>query len=439
MPVIPPCHRHGALLVKIALSLFVLIVIADAASAQRPSRFLKSRFEQFDTDGNGAITIDEAPRPGLVRLNDLDKNGSLSPAEFETLMKKIVGGSQSSDDAGPWKPAEFVGDIPADAPISKQSVLAAAKYSAEQRGISFLVMHDGKLIYADYPGGGSATRAHELASGTKSFTGVMAIAAIEDGIIESLDEKVCNTITSWKNDPMKSQITVRHLLTLTCGLSPESDSNRYVPSYAEAIQSKPVAKPGEKFAYGSVPFQCFGEFLRLKLKASGSNDSPLDYMNRRLFVPIGLEYKTWRKDVDGNANLPSGAQLTATDWAKYGELLRMGGQWNDTQIVSSEKLDQCFVGTNANPGYGFTFWLNATMSPQKRRSIPQLRRGTDDMTTTEAIPSDLVFAAGAGKQRLYISRDAKLVVVRQGEGIVDALDGKPDGFSDREFMTRLLN
>lgn len=425
---------------RIVLSLCVVIAITATASAQRrPSQFLKSRFDQFDTDGDGVISIREAPRPGLVLLNDLDKNGSLSPSEFDTLMKKIVGGNQSGGDAGPWKPSEFVGEIPADAPITKQSILAAAKYSADQRGISFLVMHDGKLIYADYPNGGAATRAHELASGTKSFTGVTAIAAIEDGIIESLDENICDTITAWKGDPMKSQITVRHLLTLTCGLSPENKSNRQVPSYAEAIENGAVAEPGEKFAYGPVPFQCFGEFLRLKLKASGSDESPLDYMTRRLFAPIGLEYKSWRKDNDGNPNLPSGAQLTATDWAKYGEMLRLGGQFNGTQIVPSEKLDQCFVGTDANPGYGFTFWLNAKMSPQKRRSIPQLRRGTDDMTTTEAIPSDLVFAAGAGKQRLYISRDAKLVVVRQGEGIVDALDGKPDGFSDREFMTLLLN
>lgn len=424
---------------RIILSFCILIAVTAATSAQRPTQFLKSRFEQFDTNGDGAISVREAPRPGLVLLNDLDKNGSLSPSEFETLMKKIVGGNQSSGNAGPWKPAEFVGEIPADAPLSKESILAAAKYSADQRGISFLVMHDGKLIYADYPNGGSATRAHELASGTKSFTGVTAIAAIEDGIIESLDEKVCETITSWKSDPMKSQITVRHLLTLTCGLSPENNSNRQVPSYAKAIENAAVAKPGETFAYGPVPFQCFGEFLRLKLKASGSSESPLDYMTRRLFDPIGLEYKSWRKDNDGNANLPSGAHLTATDWAKYGEMIRLGGQFNGTQIVPRAKLDQCFVGTDANPGYGFTFWLNATMSPQKRSSIPQLRRGTDDMTTTEAIPSDLVFAAGAGKQRLYVSRDAKLVVVRQGEGIVDALNGKRDGFSDREFMTLLLH
>lgn len=428
---------------RIVASLCVVFAIVAVASAQRPSRFLKSRFEQFDTDGDGKISIREAPRPGMVLLNDLDKDRALSPAEFEKLMTRIVEGAPSGGNDGPWKPGEFAAEVPADAPISKPSILAAAKYSAQQRGISFLVMHDGELIYADYPNGGSPTRAHELASGTKSFTGVIAIAAIEDGIIESLDEKICDTIVAWKTDPQKSQITVRDLLTLTCGLSGKNKSGRralghQVPSYADAIEIDAVAAPGQTFEYGPIPFQCFGEFLRLKLMASGSDESPLDYMTRRLFVPIGLKYKSWRTDDDGNATLPSGAQLTASDWAKFGELVRMGGAWDGTQIVPREELGRCFVGSEANPAYGFTFWLNQPVRPDQRRSIPQLRFSTDDMTTTEKIPSDLVFAAGAGNQRLYISREAGLVVVRQAQGIVEALDGKPNGFSDREFLTLLL-
>ena len=266
----------------------------------------------------------------------------------------------------------------------------------------------------------------------------MAIAAIEDGIITSLDEKVCDTITSWKDDPRKSQITVRHLLSLTSGLSPSSTTGKQVPSYASAIENKAVAMPDESFAYGPVPFQCFGEFLTRKLKASGRDESPLDYLTRRIFEPIGLEQGAWRTDEDGNPNLPSGAQLTASNWAKFGELVRLGGTWEGQQIVPQDKLDQCFVGSGANPGYGLTFWLNEPVDEAQRHSIRQLRFATDDMTKTENIPSDLVLAAGAGKQRLFISRDAKLVVVRQASGIVDSLDGKRDSFSDRDFISRLL-
>lgn len=59
----------------------------------------------------------------------------------------------------------------------------AASYSAEHRGISLLVMIDGKIVFEDYPNGGRANRPHELASGTKSFSGVMAACAVQDGLL----------------------------------------------------------------------------------------------------------------------------------------------------------------------------------------------------------------------------------------------------------------
>lgn len=37
-------------------------------------------------------------------------------------------------------------------------------------------------------------------------------------------------------------------------------------------------------------------------------------------------------------NLPSGAFLTAPEWVKFVELIRLKGQWNGKQIVASEPL-----------------------------------------------------------------------------------------------------
>ncbi|MFZ5831671.1 MAG: hypothetical protein ACOY3P_16415, partial [Planctomycetota bacterium] len=50
----------------------------------------------------------------------------------------------------------------------------AAEYSAAHRGISMLVMLDGRIVFEHYPNGGRPDRAHELASGTKSFSGILA-------------------------------------------------------------------------------------------------------------------------------------------------------------------------------------------------------------------------------------------------------------------------
>ena len=49
-------------------------------------------------------------------------------------------------------------------------------------------MQQGRIVFEDYPGAGGPTRGWELASGTKSFTSIIAAAAVQDGLL-SLDER----------------------------------------------------------------------------------------------------------------------------------------------------------------------------------------------------------------------------------------------------------
>src|SRR5205814_9185898 len=94
---------------------------------------------------------------------------------------------------------------------------SAAAYSAKHKGISCLVMIDGNVVFEDYPNGGKADRAFELASGTKSFWGVAAVAAVQDGLLK-LDERAADTLTEWKDDAKKSKVMLRQILSLTAGL-----------------------------------------------------------------------------------------------------------------------------------------------------------------------------------------------------------------------------
>lgn len=321
-------------------------------------------------------------------------------------------------------------------PLRPEYHKLAAAYSAGQRGLSVLVMVDGQTVFEDYPNGNTAERTHELASGTKSFNGVMAACAIADGLIGSWDEKVALTITEWKDDPRRAKITLRQLLSLTSGI-PGGGIGR-APAFADAIATAAVADPGERFAYGPAPFQIFGELMRRKLAKSDKKEGVLEYLHRRVLDPIGLTHGTWRKDKDGNPLLPQGAFLAARQWVKFGELVRLGGQHGDKQIVPQKLLDECFVGSQANPAYGLSWWLNREVSPEIRRNIPLLRVAQDLAGPKDDVLPDLVFAAGAGDQRLYISRQHKLVVVRQASGILQTLAGQRSQYSDREFLSRLL-
>ena len=89
-----------------------------------------------------------------------------------------------------------------------------------------------------------------LASGSKSLVGVAGVAAVQDGLIR-LDDAASESITEWKDDPTKSRITYRQLLTLTSGLTPGERGTRRKPPPWKDIAGKPMtAKPGERLGTG---------------------------------------------------------------------------------------------------------------------------------------------------------------------------------------------
>src|SRR5204862_7475177 len=96
-------------------------------------------------------------------------------------------------------------------------------------GLAMVVMTNEKTVIEHYPDGGGAEMPCKIFSGTKSFWGIAALCAVRDGLIK-LDDRVADTITEWKNDNTKSQITIRQLLNQTDGIEPaphlHSDSIR---------------------------------------------------------------------------------------------------------------------------------------------------------------------------------------------------------------------
>src|SRR5437899_7191787 len=120
----------------------------------------------------------------------------------------------------------------------------AGKYSESKRRVAILVLQSGQTIFEHYANGGSARERWPIFSGTKSFWGVAALAATRDGLFK-LDDPVSDTITEWKSDPRKSQITIRELLNQTDGIEGASRLQR--PSIrdrnAMAIRLSVAAEP----------------------------------------------------------------------------------------------------------------------------------------------------------------------------------------------------
>ncbi|MCK5941856.1 MAG: serine hydrolase, partial [Planctomycetes bacterium] len=240
---------------------------------------------------------------------------------------------------------------------------AAAEFSEENAGLAVLVYDDGELVFERYQNGHERDKAQHIFSGTKSFAPMVALVAQGEGLL-TLDEKVCETITEWRGDERKEQITIRHLLNFTSGLTNidrDLHSMRTRDKYAASIAGECGHAPGKRFRYGSNHLMVFGELIKRKLAAAAKDgeEHPKDfvaYLKDRVLEPIDCRCHSWLRDATGNPALPYGAYLTAREWGKFGLLVLARGKHGERQIVPAEHFDECFAGSKANPIYGLNFW-----------------------------------------------------------------------------------
>jgi CubicO group peptidase (beta-lactamase class C family) len=252
-----------------------------------------------------------------------------------------------------------------------------------------------------------------LCSATKSVTSALLGIAIDKGYINSVEDKVSDFFSEYNNlftqTPDKEKMTIKHLLTMTSGLTyddeslpytdPNNDMNRFF-SNSDPIKfllAKPLfAEPGTVFDYDNCNTNIIGQII------SKAIDKRIDtFAKEYLFNKLGIEQQQWQI-VRNNVVLCSGdLHLRPRDMAKFGLLFLNKGEWRGEQIISS---NWCDVSTAAflNPndynnefswanGYGYQWW-------QKTYSY-----------NSKNYPS--FFASGWGGQNIIIIPELNLVVV----------------------------
>ena len=322
--------------------------------------------------------------------------------------------------------------VSAFAEIRATDCVLAAKYSESKRGVSMLVMQNSRTIFEHYANGGSAGGRWPIFSGTKSFWGMAALAAAHDGLLR-LDDLVADTITEWKSDPRKSRITIRQLLNQTDGIEGASFLQRASirDRNTMAIRLPTLAEPGASFIYGPSHLQIFSELLRRKL----GGRSTIAYFEGHVSDRLGLGRLNYKKDARGNPLPATGFELTAREWARLGELILGNGNYRWRQIVPANLLREALAGSQANPSYGLTFWLNSQAANgreadlERMLDLPWQNVQWNSVCICKDAPADMVVALGSHYQRLFIIPSLKAIVVRQGS------EAK---FSDAHFLRLVL-
>lgn len=290
-----------------------------------------------------------------------------------------------------------------------------------------------------------------IASGTKTFSCALAVAAQDRGLI-NIDNLASSKIKAWESNAQKSNIKVRDLLAITSGLSPTDSSGselKNVDSYKEALEAPSQAAPDTAAIYTPNHFQAFLAYFELATGGSynaqgviqGGLD-PLNYLKETVLNPIGLNVADWERDITYKPNFGGGATLTPVEWIKYGQLLLNRGQWQGTQVLSAAGVQRCLTyQTNAFWGYGLSMWLNRDVGDtydKKQDTVGKILQNNDWANGgrfAPDAPADVAMAAGTGGYRMYIIPSRNLVAIKFGGG------GDPNDSSksvDNEFLKLLL-
>ncbi|HEY8049487.1 MAG TPA: serine hydrolase domain-containing protein, partial [Ramlibacter sp.] len=110
--------------------------------------------------------------------------------------------------------------LPVGAPLKLPVDVDA--YMAGQRSAALLVVQDGKLRLERYGLGFDANGRWTSFSVAKSFTSTLVGAAIRDGYIKSMDDKVSRYIPEMKGSAY-DDVSIRQLLTMTSGVKWNED------------------------------------------------------------------------------------------------------------------------------------------------------------------------------------------------------------------------
>src|SRR6478736_4993478 len=231
---------------------------------------------------------------------------------------------------------------------------------------SFMVVRHGHVIAEGWWKPEAADKPHVLNSVTKRCNATAVVLAIADGKL-SLNDPVLkffpNDAPADPTDNLKS-MTVRDLLTMSCGHDAEPKSVGGSPPVKQFLAHPVEHKPGTHFQYNSM-----GSYMLSAILTKVTGRTSLEYLQPRLFGPLGIENPEWATSPEGNSIGGSGLKVCTEDIAKLGQLYLQKGKWNGKQLIPEKWVEQASskqvpnnqeshakIGVDWQQGYGFQFW-----------------------------------------------------------------------------------
>ena len=258
--------------------------------------------------------------------------------------------------------------LPAGQPLEIPGI---DEYLRQQNTVGLVILQDGRVRFERYGLGFDAAGRWTSFSVAKSFTSTLVGAAIQDGHIKSLEDKVSAYLPGLRGSAY-DDVTVRQLLTMSSGVrwnedyeDPEADVAQFNNATPEAGMDATVSylrklprahPPGELWNYNT------GETNLIGVLVSAATGKPLaQYLQEKIWHPAGMESQaTWLLGRTGNEIAGCCLQASTRDFARFGLFVLANGASSGQQVVPPDWFAQATrkqkdIG-DPGRGYGFQWW-----------------------------------------------------------------------------------
>lgn len=295
---------------------------------------------------------------------------------------------------------------PAQAGLDPKRIVSMIDaYQAQGHAIhSFLLVRHGKVLCEGYYAPYGPEQLQSVFSLSKTFTSMAVGIAAGEGRID-LDAKVIDIFpdelaaSGVTPGPELNALTLRHLLRMSTGQPEEPGGDEAWKDMRIAFLQQPFTDmPGVVFRYNTITTY----MLSAALNKQGIDLE--DYLQEKLFTPLGVSGTRWLRDGHGICTGGFGFSLVPELIAKLGVLILNNGQWEGQQLIPREYLALATRPQIYQPpidqlgedewhgGYGYQMWMCPNGCFRGDGMYGQLclmDRRTDTVLAMTAITSDM--------------------------------------------------
>lgn len=244
-------------------------------------------------------------------------------------------------------------------------------YISRNRVAGLLVLRDGHIALEHYQFGNTPATRWLSMSMAKSVATTLVGAAVQDGFIASIDDRVATYVPVLAGTAYDG-VSIRQLMQMSSGVrwddthtEPGSERRRMLElQFAQrpdailryVAQQPRIAEPGTVWNYSTGETHIVGALLRAAVGGSVS-----EYLSERVWSRAGMEAEAtwWLEAPDGLEVAGSGLGATLRDYGRFGLFVLEDGVADGTRVLPAGWMAQargpCVIGGNP-VDYGFMWW-----------------------------------------------------------------------------------